>query len=163
MFLFDPGIASDWDQLQTELNRLFERSGASVITMGKWDERRLAYEIKGRKRGIYALAYFKAEPDKIVAIERDAQLSEMILRCMILRVDHMSEEEMQEAVKASRPSAGPSGDDRDRDRDDRRQGGRDTRRGERPKSDEPEAKSRSSESSDEADTVPVGKNEQSEE
>jgi len=28
--------------------------------MRKWDERRLAYEIKKQKRGLYILCYFKA-------------------------------------------------------------------------------------------------------
>lgn len=98
MFLFDPAVAAEWEQAKAELDRLMGRAGASVIVSGKWDERRLAYEISGHKRAMYVLAYFKAEADKISGLERDAQLSEAIIRCMILRADHMSEAAMKEAL-----------------------------------------------------------------
>jgi ribosomal protein S6 len=101
MFLFDPAVTTDWDAVQAELNRLMKRAEARVILANKWDERRLAYEIRGRKRAIYALTYFEAEPTKIAALERDAQISEAILRCLVVRADHLTEDEMREV--ASRP------------------------------------------------------------
>ncbi|MEP0841811.1 MAG: 30S ribosomal protein S6 [Phycisphaerae bacterium] len=101
MFLFDPAVTADWDAVQAELGRLMKRAEARVIVMQRWDERRLAYEIRGRKRAIYALTYFEAEPGKIAGLERDAQISEAILRCLVLKADHLSEEEMKEL--AARP------------------------------------------------------------
>jgi small subunit ribosomal protein S6 len=101
MFLFDPGVLTDWDSVQKEVYRILERAGAEVVVCSRWDERRLAYEIKGRKRGVYALVYFKADPGKIVGIERDVNLSESALRCLIIRVD-MTDEEMKEAGSTSR-------------------------------------------------------------
>jgi small subunit ribosomal protein S6 len=62
--------------------------------MKKWDERRLAYEVRGQKRGLYILAYFKAPGAQLSHIERDCNLSEKILRAMILRADHLSDEQM---------------------------------------------------------------------
>ena len=62
--------------------------------MKKWDDRRLAYEIKGQKRGVYILAYFKAPGVDISHVERDCNLSEKVLRALILRADHLSIEEM---------------------------------------------------------------------
>jgi|GEM_PF-610838 len=111
MFVFDPAVASDWDSIQTELNRLMERAGARMIVSGKWDDRRLAYEIKGRRRGIYVLTYFEADPTKIVSLERDAQLSEAILRILVVRAEHLTEDEMKEAVASGVVGAdeGPSG------------------------------------------------------
>src|SRR5205823_5441403 len=63
----------------------------------KWDERRLAYEIKKQKRGLYILAYFKAPGGSLSHIERDCNLSEKILRVLLLRADHLTVEEMQAA------------------------------------------------------------------
>lgn len=101
MFLFDPAVLTDWDAVQKEITRMLDRAGAQIVACSRWDERRLAYEIKGRKRGVYALTYFKAEPDKIVGIERDVTLSESALRCLILRVE-MTDEEMKEAASSTR-------------------------------------------------------------
>ena len=61
-----------------------------MVGIEKWDERRLAYEIKHRKRGCYALTYFKAPASSLAGIERDALLSEMILRLLVVscNLDH---------------------------------------------------------------------------
>jgi len=115
MFLFDPAVATDWEHIKTELDRLMDRSGARMIAYGKWDERRLAYEIRGRKRAIYVLTYFSAEPDKISGLERDVRLSDVAIRCLLLRVDYLSEEDMKkvvaESTKQAAPQAPPAGPD----------------------------------------------------
>jgi len=77
------------------IKHLFGRANVETIAMSKWDERRLAFEIDKQKRGIYVLAYFSADPVSIVGLERDANLSEIIMRFMILRADHLTVEEMQ--------------------------------------------------------------------
>jgi small subunit ribosomal protein S6 len=120
MFLFDPVVMSEWEAMQAELNRILDRAGARVIACAKWDERRLAYEIRGRKRGVYALAYFEVDPTRITDIERDVQLSEAALRCLIIRVDHMTEDEMKESAAKPASHAIPEDDRGDRSYDGRR-------------------------------------------
>ena len=66
--------------------------------MKKWDERRLAYDVKGKSRGTYILAYFNCDPLKISGIERDVTLSESIVRVLILRTDKMSKEDLEKEV-----------------------------------------------------------------
>ena len=100
MFLFDPTFAVEWPNVEKEINRLMERAKAELVLCKKWDERRLAYEIRGRKRGCYVLTYFKAPAESITALERDTQLSEPILRCLILKADRISDEKMRAPVPA---------------------------------------------------------------
>ena len=96
MFLVDSSLASsNWDGVIGTLQNIFSRSSAEVINIRKWDDRRLMYEIKGKKRGTYILAYFKAEPGTITKIERDAQLNEDVLRILILKADQMTQEMME--------------------------------------------------------------------
>ena len=97
MFLFDPGFASDFSRVEQEVERLMERAEAQIIMSRKWDERKLAYEIKGRKRGCYVLTFFRASRQKVAGLERDVRLSESILRVLILKVDYMTEEDMTAA------------------------------------------------------------------
>ena len=96
MFLFDGSVARDWAAIEQEVQRLCKRIKAELLVCVKFDERKLAYEIQRRKRGTYVLAYFEAEADRITALERDAQLSESILRLMVLRADHVPEERINE-------------------------------------------------------------------
>jgi len=92
MFLVDSAEATaKWDDVLAAINTVMERAEASVLSLQKWDERRLAYEIAGRKRGMYILCYFEAVPAKISSIERDVQLSESLLRVLILSADVIPE------------------------------------------------------------------------
>ncbi|NLF31818.1 MAG: 30S ribosomal protein S6 [Planctomycetes bacterium] len=93
MFLLDAGQPS-FDEAVQPIQAVLERNKAEVIHLKKWDERRLAYEIRGRRRGLYVLTYFKADPLSITSIERDVQLNESILRVLILSADHVSAETM---------------------------------------------------------------------
>ncbi len=94
MFLFDPAAGSSLEAVQTEVDRLMTRAEAEVIVTRRLEERRLAFEIDGRKRGLYVLTYFRAEGPKIGPLERDVRLSQSILRALILRADHVTEEVM---------------------------------------------------------------------
>ena len=96
MFLFDNTALHEWSDVEAEVRRLFERIHAEPLVCVKYDERKLAYEIKGRKRGTYVLTYFDADPQRITDLERDARLSELILRTIVLRTDKLSEERLAE-------------------------------------------------------------------
>jgi ribosomal protein S6 len=133
MFLFDTAAMRDWAGIEEEIRRLCTRLGAELLVCVKFDERKLAYEIARRKRGTYVLAYLDAPSDRIGDLERDIQLSEVILRGLVLRTDRLTEERLAElrAHPAETPIAPPASDGRRHDDDrhghDRRP--RDFRRG----------------------------------
>ncbi len=83
------------------LRTTFDRAEAEVVVLRKWDERRLSPEVKRQKRGVFLLAYFKCQPTQIAAVERDCALSEQILRCLIIRADHVGDVELEEAAKGA--------------------------------------------------------------
>jgi len=95
MFLFPQSASADLSGAVDHLKSILARSEAEVISLVKWDERRLAYDIKGNKRGIYFLAYFRVAGANIARIERDCNLSEQLLRAMVLRAEHVSPEIME--------------------------------------------------------------------
>lgn len=95
MFLISQAVAAELGTAIEHINQVLARGHAEVISMKKWDDRRLAFEIDGQKRGVYILVYFKAPGVDISHIERDCNLSEKIMRALILRADHLSLEEMQ--------------------------------------------------------------------
>jgi ribosomal protein S6 len=94
MFLLSPAVAADLGGALAHINEILQRGHAEVLAMKKWFEGRLAYEVKGQKRGVYILAFFRAPAGDIAHIERDCNLSEKIMRALILRCDHLSEEEI---------------------------------------------------------------------
>jgi small subunit ribosomal protein S6 len=97
MFLVSQAAAHDLGACVKHVKDVLARGKADIIAFKKWDERRLAYEINKQKRGVYFLTYFSADPVHIEVIERQAHLSDDILRVMVLRCDHLSEDEMRAA------------------------------------------------------------------
>lgn len=94
MFLLSQQVAVDFGDAIDHINSLFERAGAEVLAMQKWDERRLAYEIDKQRRGVYILTYFSADPQHIPGLERDCNISDKIMRLMVLRADQYTPEEI---------------------------------------------------------------------
>jgi len=98
MFLFDAATVTTEAEAHEEVKRLLDRSEAEIVLCRKWEERRLAYEIKKCKRGLYILAFFMAAPEKVVGLERDAHLSEKVLRLLVLKADWVTEDIMREML-----------------------------------------------------------------
>jgi small subunit ribosomal protein S6 len=96
MFLVDSAIAAtDWEGILKTITTILEKAGAEILSLKKWDERKLVYEIRKTSRGTYLLCYFRAATDKIGQIERDVQLSEKIIRVLILTAEHLTKEDME--------------------------------------------------------------------
>jgi len=88
MFLLDTNkVAGDVSGSAKQVHALLERNHAEILASRQWDERRLAYPVKGHKKGLYYLTYFRCDGKNVVGIERDLALSELVLRYMILHVD----------------------------------------------------------------------------
>ena len=93
-------MAGDVDGAINSVREMLDRAEAEVLSLRRWDERKLAYSIAGQKRGLYVISLFKARPTQIANIERDCNLSELILRVMMTRCDHMGEIEINEELEA---------------------------------------------------------------
>ena len=111
MFLFDPSFAADMSKVEQEVGRLMQRAGAEIIMSDKWDERKLAYPIRHIKRGVYVLVYFRADGSVIGQLRHTINLSEEILRVLILKAEKMDPPKGQlyspegEPVKAEQKEA----------------------------------------------------------
>ena len=61
--------------------------GGTVEKVDVWGRRRLAYEILKKTEGIYAVVDLTAEPDTVAELDRQLNLSEVVLRTKIIRPD----------------------------------------------------------------------------
>ncbi len=97
MYLFPQSATADLESAITHIREPLERHGATVVSLAKWDERKLAYDVAGNKRGVYFIVYFTAPTTALHSIERDYGLSERLLRFMIMRADGLTPEQMNDA------------------------------------------------------------------
>jgi len=85
MFLLDNReVKKGWDYAKGIPLSILEKNGAKIVSARRWDERKLAYEIKKQKRATFLLVFFEAPPEKISLLNREIQLTEGILRHLIL-------------------------------------------------------------------------------
>ncbi len=94
MFLTSQGAAADLNALVEHISELFSRAGSEIISLRKWDERRLAFPIEKQKRGVYFLAYANMPIDGPAHLERDCVISEKIMRVLLTKADHLSMDEI---------------------------------------------------------------------
>jgi ribosomal protein S6 len=87
------------EYLEEHVRALLGKVGAKVSRFARWDQRQLAYEIKGQREGIFYLCYAEIDPSAIAALRREAELSELVLRMLVLALDRIPTEE--EARKRS--------------------------------------------------------------
>ena len=74
-------------EVSGEFSKFVEKRGGEMLVSRLWEERRLAYPIDGHRKGTYWLTYFKIDSSQIKPLERDCQLSENIIRSLVLKID----------------------------------------------------------------------------
>jgi small subunit ribosomal protein S6 len=86
MFLLEPTAATkEWDKVLDEIQRMVAKVEGKIVSSNKWGERKLAFAIRGHKRGSYLLAYLDVNAGGIAKIRRDCELSDTVLRVLFLR------------------------------------------------------------------------------
>lgn len=92
LLLFDPTEATKgWDKLLEQMKGFIEgRHHGLVLKVDNWaDSRKLAYEVKGLRRGTYMLIYFRGKPSTINTLEHELKLDEKVIRHVILLHEKM--------------------------------------------------------------------------
>lgn len=82
-------VRKGWQALKDSVAGLFTKHGAQILSARRWDERRLAYPIKGQQRATYLLAYLKADTQQVAGIRRDLQFSDSVLRSLVLSCEEI--------------------------------------------------------------------------
>jgi small subunit ribosomal protein S6 len=95
MFLFPQSATANLQDAIDHLKDILSKVGATIINFRKWDDRRLAYEIDGNKRGVYFLVYFNAPTSSMSELERRCNQSEHLLRMMVTRAEHVPTETIE--------------------------------------------------------------------
>ncbi|TRW44541.1 30S ribosomal protein S6 [Georgenia yuyongxinii] len=88
MIILDPEVdertvAPSLDKLLT----VVKTGGGTVEKVDIWGKRRLAFDIKKRSEGIYAVVDMKTTPELAQELDRQLGLNEVVLRTKLIRPD----------------------------------------------------------------------------
>jgi len=114
MFIISDTVAgADWEAAVKHVEDLLKNRGAEILKSEKWEDRKFAYKLKGHKRGAYLLVYFNAPEDSISPMKRDFELSDNVLRTLIVKVDKVGESKPEEEAEKPVEEVRASGDSTD--------------------------------------------------
>ena len=86
-FILEPGL--DDARVNDEVNKVtqwIKDLGGEVVDVQRWGKRRLAYEIRKKRDGIYTMVFHEGAGDAVKELERRLRLNESVLR--VLTVVH---------------------------------------------------------------------------
>ena len=111
MVILDPSI--DERTVAPSLDRflnVIRQDGGTVDKVDIWGRRRLAYEIKKRSEGIYAVVNLTATSAATQELDRQLGLSEAVLRTKVLRAEEAIARAGAEAERRAARAPRPTGD-----------------------------------------------------
>ncbi len=93
IIIIDPNVESqDVETIVEDVQNLISGSEGEVTKVDKWGKRRLAYEVKGNRDGVYVLIDFNADSEFIQRLERYYGLTEQIIKYMTVRAEMLPTE-----------------------------------------------------------------------
>ena len=86
--IISPEVAEEsLESTINNVNQFITGKGGTVENTDNWGKRRLAYPLKRFLEGTYVLTRFKMNPDWSKELEKSLQISEEILRHMLIRLE----------------------------------------------------------------------------
>jgi small subunit ribosomal protein S6 len=87
MYILRPDLnEQDLETAIAKYKTLLEEKGAEEISIQNRGKRRLAYEVKKNREGIYVQLNFMAPPVAVETMEKTMKLSDEVIRFMTLKV-----------------------------------------------------------------------------
>ncbi len=88
MFLLEANRYSrDQAGVTGRVSEMIEKCGGTVLVSRIWAEQKLAYPIRGQRKGAYWLVYFKMDTSRLTELTRASQLNNDVMRDLVLAVD----------------------------------------------------------------------------
>ena len=88
LFLLDSNrYARDPGNVSGGIPTMVEGAGGEILASRLWNEQKLAYPIKGQRKGTYWLTYFRMDSDQLTAFNRACQLNDNVLRNLVIKVE----------------------------------------------------------------------------
>jgi small subunit ribosomal protein S6 len=88
VYILDPDLTDEGvNDLMTRFQTLANSQGAEIQSQERWEKRRLAYEIKDKREGIYVVMELRATPAAVHEMERILRITDGVLRHMMVRAE----------------------------------------------------------------------------
>jgi len=89
IFIVRPSLPDEESQkLIDKMKGVLEKSGAAVLKTENWGKKKLAYEVRRERKGVFIYFYFKSEGNTIQELERSYRLEDGVIKFLTVRLEH---------------------------------------------------------------------------
>lgn len=86
MFILNPELPTEGiEAAKTKVTDIISQFGGVFTQFDVWGKRRMAYEVKDYREGVYMLAYFDGTAETVNELDRVLKITDSFLRHMIVR------------------------------------------------------------------------------
>ena len=89
------------------IDEIVKSVGGELMASRMWNEQKLAYPIRGQRKGVYWLSYVKLDTDALPKFNRACQLNDIMLRHLVISIDPRLVDTLVAAAKDTKPAAAP--------------------------------------------------------
>lgn len=87
-YVLRPNTANDGvAEVNTRVRGIIEGMGGKIIKVDNWGKRRLAYEVRKERKGIYLYWLYLATPGVVDEVERNLRMLDGVVRYLTVKVD----------------------------------------------------------------------------
>lgn len=88
MYIINPTVLEEArESVMAKVNEILTEAGAIIAKSDKWGERKLAYPIEKKKTGFYVLTTLEIDGTKLVDVERKLNITESVMRYILVKQD----------------------------------------------------------------------------
>jgi small subunit ribosomal protein S6 len=88
IFIVRPSLPDeDTQKLVEKMKGVLEKSGAALLKTENWGKKKLAYEVRRERKGVFVYFYFKSAGNAIEELERSYRLEDSVIKFLTVRLD----------------------------------------------------------------------------
>lgn len=88
LFILRPSLADeDIQKMLDKVKATVEKAGGSVEQLANWGKRKLAYEIKQEKKGVYVQLHYRGNGTVVSEVERLFRLEDAALKYLTVKIE----------------------------------------------------------------------------
>ncbi|HMK49922.1 MAG TPA: 30S ribosomal protein S6 [Thermodesulfovibrionales bacterium] len=108
MIILNAGISDEEAEAAvTKIKDLVTSQGGEVLKVDVWGRKKLAFEIKKQKKGLYVLLYYKTPAATVKKLEEFYKVSDSVLKYMVVKLEKKQIKDLEKIEPAAEAPAEP--------------------------------------------------------
>jgi small subunit ribosomal protein S6 len=105
IIIFDSNLSDEeTENALAKVKEIVTGTGGEVLKVDIWGRRKLAYEIKKQKKGIYVLMLYKTPPETIKKLEDFFRVFDLVIKYIIIKLDSKQVRNLEKFEPVSEPA-----------------------------------------------------------